>query len=219
MAVSGVCSGVLEENTGKVRAFLNNLSERILASTPRACLRCSWVHAEGVVFLPSKHLLSALDDTPPSKLSGPLRLRVLSRSRTRLRIAASIAFLFRACFKEVLDTLVHHNAATRNAVMHNVIFAHRNSYPLFTVSSLWCPSLFSASPVIIFTSRTSPFRLCFHFAFRHNGLLYKTTRNLPRVTTQRCRHWQRGMAIANANAAMRCTKLDTFAPLSRGWAP
>ena len=31
--------------------------------------------------------------------SGPLRLRVQLRSRTRLRIAASIAFLFRACFK------------------------------------------------------------------------------------------------------------------------
>ena len=38
-------------------------------------------------------------------LSGPLRLRVQSRSRTPLRIAASIAFLFRACFKEVLDTI------------------------------------------------------------------------------------------------------------------
>ena len=38
-------------------------------------------------------------------LSGPLRLRVQSRSRTRLRIAASIAFLFRACFKRVLDTI------------------------------------------------------------------------------------------------------------------
>ena len=34
-------------------------------------------------------------------LSGPLRLRVQSRSRTRLRIAASIAFLFRACSKGV----------------------------------------------------------------------------------------------------------------------
>ena len=34
-------------------------------------------------------------------LSGPLRLRVQSWSRTRLRIAASIAFLFRACFKGV----------------------------------------------------------------------------------------------------------------------
>ena len=34
-------------------------------------------------------------------LSGPLRLRVQSRSRTQLRIAASIAFLFRACFKGV----------------------------------------------------------------------------------------------------------------------
>ena len=38
-------------------------------------------------------------------LSGPLQLRVQSRSRTRLRIAASIAFLFRACFKGVLDTI------------------------------------------------------------------------------------------------------------------
>ena len=36
---------------------------------------------------------------------------------------------------------------------------------------------FSASPVIILTSCTSPFRLCFHFSFHHNGLLYKTTRN------------------------------------------
>ena len=40
----------------------------------------------------------------PSLLSGPLRLRRQSRSRTRLRIAASIAFSFRACFKEVWDT-------------------------------------------------------------------------------------------------------------------
>ena len=39
------------------------------------------------------------------KLSGPLRLRVQSRSRARLRIAASIAFLFRAYFKGVLDTI------------------------------------------------------------------------------------------------------------------
>ena len=37
-------------------------------------------------------------------LSGPLRLRVQSQSRTQLRIVASVALLFRACFKEVLDT-------------------------------------------------------------------------------------------------------------------
>ena len=36
------------------------------------------------------------------ELSGPLRLRVQSQSRTRLRIAASIAFLFRVCFKRGL---------------------------------------------------------------------------------------------------------------------
>ena len=41
----------------------------------------------------------------PHLLSGPLRLRVQSRSRTRLTIAASIAFLFRACFKGVWDTI------------------------------------------------------------------------------------------------------------------
>ena len=39
------------------------------------------------------------------ELSGPLRLRVQSRSRARLRIAASIAFLFRAYFEGVWDTI------------------------------------------------------------------------------------------------------------------
>ena len=38
-------------------------------------------------------------------LSGPPRLRVQSRSRTWLRIAASITFLLRTCFKGVLDTI------------------------------------------------------------------------------------------------------------------
>ena len=38
-------------------------------------------------------------------LSGPLRLRVQSQSRTRLRIAASIAVLFRARFKGILHTI------------------------------------------------------------------------------------------------------------------
>ena len=42
---------------------------------------------------------------PLHPLSSPLRLRVQSRSRTRLRIVASIAFLFRACFNRVLDTI------------------------------------------------------------------------------------------------------------------
>ena len=64
---------------------------------------------------------------------------------------------------------------------------------------------FSASPVIIFYIAHIAFPPLLPFSFRRNGLLYKTTRNAPRVTTQRCRHWQRGMAITNANAAMRCT--------------
>ena len=38
-------------------------------------------------------------------LVAPMRSRVQSRSRTRLRIAASIAFSFRACFKGVRDTI------------------------------------------------------------------------------------------------------------------
>ena len=38
-------------------------------------------------------------------LSGPLQLRVQSRSRTRLSIVASIAFLFRACFKGAFDKI------------------------------------------------------------------------------------------------------------------
>ena len=42
---------------------------------------------------------------PLPGLSGPLRLSAQSRSRTRLRIAASIAFLLRACFKGVLDAV------------------------------------------------------------------------------------------------------------------
>ena len=52
-------------------------------------------------------ILTKHTTTPPLgpwDLSGPLRLRVQSRSRTRLRIAASIAFVFRSCFKGVLDT-------------------------------------------------------------------------------------------------------------------
>ena len=40
-----------------------------------------------------------------SQLSGPLWLRVQSRSSTRFRIVASIALLFRACFKGALDTI------------------------------------------------------------------------------------------------------------------
>ena len=67
---------------------------------------------------------------------------------------------------------------------------------------------FSASPVIIFYIAHIAFPPLLPFSFCHNGLLYKTRRNASRVTTQRCHHWQRGMAIANANAnaAMRCTK-------------
>ena len=106
--------------------------------------------------------------------------------------------------------LVHHNAATQNAAMHNASFSQRYPYPLF-LQRHRCDALpcFSASPVVIFYIAHIALRPLLPFSFRHNGLLYKATRNLPRVTTQRCRHWQRQMAIANANAnaAMRCTKI------------
>ena len=48
----------------------------------------------------------SVHETPLSvhELSAPVRLRVQSRSRKRLRIAASIAFLFRTC-KGVFDTI------------------------------------------------------------------------------------------------------------------
>ena len=52
--------------------------------------------------------------------------------------------------KRNLESVVHHNAATRNAAMHNAIFSHRNSYPFF-LQRHRCDALpcFSASPVII----------------------------------------------------------------------
>ena len=53
-------------------------------------------------------------------ISGPPRLRVQSRSRTRLRIAASIAFLFRACFKGILDTIAPQGGP--NPVFLNPVF-------------------------------------------------------------------------------------------------
>ena len=74
---------------------------------------------------------------------------------------------------QTCQALVHHNAAARNAAMHIAIFSHRNSYPFLQRHRGDALPCSSASPVIIFTSRTSPFRLCFHFSFRHNGLLYK----------------------------------------------
>ena len=40
-----------------------------------------------------------------------------------------------------LISLVHHNAATRNAAMHNAIFSHRNSY------LIWIQKGFTAEPL------------------------------------------------------------------------
>ena len=107
--------------------------------------------------------------------------------------------------------------------MHNADFLQRKWFPqFFSVIAVMAHPVLQHRHVNFLTSRASPFGLCFQFSFRHNGFLYKTTRISPRVTTQRCRHWQRGMAIANANAnenaAMRCTKPSNppRPPLLRG---
>ena len=73
---------------------------------------------------------------------------------------------------------------------------------------------FAASPVISLYIAHIAFPPLLPISLRHNDVLYETTRSLPRVTAQRCHHWQRGMAIANANAnaAMRCTKEKTPIP-------
>ena len=71
------------------------------------------------------------------------------------------------------------------ASMHNIDFLQRHR-----CDALPC---FSASPVIIFYIAHIAFPPLLPFSFRHNGLLSQTTRNLPRVTTQRCRHLQWAM--------------------------
>ena len=53
-------------------------------------------------------------------LSGILRLRVQSPLRTQMRIAASIAFLFRACSKVDLDTIALGSCGPRTAE-HNTL--------------------------------------------------------------------------------------------------
>ena len=120
--------------------------------------------------------------------------------------------LFPSKYRRKANILVHHNAATRNAAMHNAIFSHRNSYPNF-LQRHRCDALpcFSASPVIIFYIAHIAFPPLLPFFLSPQWFtVQKQPENLPRVTTQRCRHWQRGMDIANANAnaAMRCTKAN-----------
>ena len=73
-----------------------------VSDSPRAL---DMLNAKGMsLALPRAHgllmmlsMLKVFKDHQP--LSGPLRLRVQSQSRAWLRIAASIAFWFRACFK------------------------------------------------------------------------------------------------------------------------
>ena len=76
---------------------------------------------------------------------------------------------------------------------------------------------FSASPVIMFYIVHIAFPPLLPFLFFLSPQWFTVQNNkkfTKRVTTQRCRHWQRGMAVANANAnaAMRCTKLPMLPP-------
>ena len=70
---------------------------RSVESDPQNVLNTASPGRSSSWILPTE--MMSTPDRPTSLLSGPLRLRVQSLSRTRLRIAASIAFLFRACFK------------------------------------------------------------------------------------------------------------------------
>ena len=71
------------------------MSGLVLRSSMPAVQSLTWQGSCTDASIDQDHVSSGL------ALSGPLRLRVQSRSRTRLRIAASIAFLLGACFTGV----------------------------------------------------------------------------------------------------------------------
>ena len=86
-------------------------------------------------------------------------------------------------------------------------FSYRNSYPFLQRHRCDALPCFSASPVIMFYIAHIAFPPLLPFSFRHNGLLYKTTRNLPKITTQRCRHWQAGWPSQTQTQTQRCSAL------------
>ena len=81
---------------------------------------------------PNTSAIASLSKCEPYCLSGPLRLRVQSRSRTRLRIAASIAFLVRACFKswEPVDPVVADPVRQDNDKRNNIQIYTENPYSI-----------------------------------------------------------------------------------------
>ena len=66
--------------------------------------RMHWFYCDFGSTLVNKPISSVGEHEELFPLSGPLRLRVQSQSRTQLRIAASIAFLFRVCFQGSFET-------------------------------------------------------------------------------------------------------------------
>ena len=107
-----------------------------------------------------------------------------------------------------LGILVHHIAATQIAAMHNADFLQQKWFPLFySVIAVMAHPVLQHRHVNFLTSRALPFGLCFHFSFRHNGFLYKTT--------EFHQESQRRMAIANATQTQRCGALSWACPYYR----
>ena len=110
----------------------------------------------------------------------------------------------------VFPNLVHHNAATRNAAMHNAIFSHRNSHPLF-LQRHRCDALpcFSASPVIIFYIAHIAFLPLLPFFLSPQWFTVQNNKKFTKshnAATSPLATRDVAIANANANAAMRCTK-------------
>ena len=76
--------------------------------------------------------------------------------------------------------------AERSDAQHN-FFASLFIPPFYSVIAVMPFPVLQHRHVNFLTSHASPFRFRFHVSFRRHGLLYTTTRNLSRVTTQRCR--------------------------------
>ena len=108
----GILLQKYRDRNGRCIAILfKSISVRGRFDAPEKCffkrleLPCDLIISGSYLHLREVCLFDHEKSHPMNNLSGPLRLRVQSWSRTRLRIATSIAFLFRTCFKGVLDII------------------------------------------------------------------------------------------------------------------
>ena len=87
----------------------------------------------------------------PAGLSPRPELRSTAKADFKGRTCHFRSALSTCAFRKGSGSLVHHNAATQNAAMHNASFSQRYPLPLF-LQRHRCDALpcFSASPVVIF---------------------------------------------------------------------